>query len=688
MVVTMKLSKLRNIGIIAHVDAGKTTATERILFYSGKSHKAGDVHHGTTTTDFSPEERKRGITIYSAATTVFWQQHQLNLIDTPGHIDFNIEVNRSLRVLDGTVVMFDAVAGVEPQSETNWHLADKYGVPRICFVNKMDRAGANYVRTIDMIETRLGAVPVPVQLPVGQEGGFRGVIDLITQRMYLWPDDNSTMESYQTHAIPDDRKADVECYRRQLLETVVEFDDAALQAYLGGQPVSEQQLRTAIRNGTIANRIVPVLCGTAFKNKGIEPLLDAVVDYLPSPQDRPVITGINPIDGKDVVRESKNAEPFACLAFKIVTDKHGTLTFVRIYSGQLAPGDMVLNPLSGYKERVARIYEMQADKREAKALAQTGDIVALAGLKHTKTGHTLCDQAYPLILESISIPAPVIDITIEAKSLDDQTMLMKRLHGFVNDDPSLLLRTDSDNGQLLLSGMGELQLEVTLNRLVDEFGLSVNAGKPKVSYRETISHTHEVHYRYKKQDGGPGQFAELRMQFEPLERGAGIEFVNSISAGAIPKEFIPSVEAGVKRAAQAGVLAGYPLVDFKTTLLDGDYHEQDSSPIAFEIAASLAFREAVRQAKAVLLEPMMSVEVTTPSDYLGVCIGDLNRRRGLIQGQQTRNRMAVIQAHVPLATMFGYISDLRAVTSGRANYTMEFDHYAIVPAGLVEEVMG
>jgi elongation factor G len=688
MVVTMKLSKLRNIGIIAHVDAGKTTITERILFYSGKSHKAGDVHHGTTTTDFSPEERKRGITICSAATTVFWQQHQLNLIDTPGHIDFNIEVNRSLRVLDGTVVVFDAVAGVEPQSETNWHLADKYGVPRICFVNKMDRDGANYERTIDMIETRLGAVPVPVQLPVGQAGDFRGVIDLITQRMYLWPDDNSTMERYQTHAIPDDCKEDVECYRRQLLETTVEFDDAALQAYLGGQPISEQQLRAAVRNGTIANRIVPVLCGTAFKNKGIEPLLDAVVGYLPSPQDRPEITGINPVDGKDVVRVSMNADPFACLAFKIVTDKHGILTFVRIYSGQLAPGDMVLNPLSGYKERVTRIYEMHADKREAKTLAQTGDIVALAGLKHTKTGHTLCDQAYPLILESISIPAPVIDIAIEATSSDDQTILMKRLHGFINDDPSLLLRTDSDNGQLILSGMGELQLEVTLNRLENEFGLSVNTGKPKVSYRETISRRHEVHYRYKKQDGGPGQFAELQMLFEPLERGVGIEFVNSISAGAIPKEFIPSVEAGVKRTAQAGVLAGYPLVDFKTTLLDGDYHEQDSSPIAFEIAASLAFREAVRHAKAVLLEPIMSVEVTTPNDYLGVCVGDLNRRRGLIQGQQTRNRMTVIQAYVPLSTMFGYISVLRAVTSGRANYTMEFDHFAIVPSSMVEEVIG
>jgi elongation factor G len=682
----MKLSKLRNIGIIAHVDAGKTTATERILFYSGKSHKAGDVHHGTTTTDFSPEERKRGITIYSAATTVFWQQHQLNLIDTPGHIDFNIEVNRSLRVLDGTVVVFDAVAGVEPQSETNWRLADKYGVPRICFVNKMDRTGANYLRTIEMIETRLGAVPVPVQLPVGHEEGFRGVIDLVTQRMYLWPDNNSAMKSYQTHSVPDDRLVDVECYRRRLLETVVEFDDAALDAYLCAEPVTEQQLRAALRNGTIANRIVPVLCGTAFKNKGVEPLLDAVVTYLPSPQDRPAIVGIDPVDGKDVVRSRSNTEPFVCLAFKIVTGNHGTLTFVRVYSGQLVPGDIVLNPVSGRKERVGRIYEMQADKRKTKEFAQTGDIVALAGLKHTKTGHTLCAPECPLILESISIPPPVIDIAIETTSSDDQGMLLKRLHGFVNDDPSLLLRSDSDSGQLILSGMGELQLEVTLNRLVDEFGVSVNTGKPKVSYRETISHSREVHFRYKKQDGGPGQFAELRIEFKPLERGAGIEFDNSVAGGAIPREFIPSVEAGVRRAAQAGVLAGYPLVDFKATLLDGDYHEKDSSSVAFERAASLAFQEAARQAKPVLLEPVMSVEVTTPSDYLGVCIGDLNRRRGLIQSQQSGSRMVVIQAHVPLATMFGYISDLRALTSGRASYAMQFNHYAIVPSGLADQI--
>ncbi|MEJ2610704.1 MAG: elongation factor G [Candidatus Thiodiazotropha sp.] len=684
----MKLTKLRNIGVIAHVDAGKTTATERILFYSGKSHKVGDVHYGTTTTDFSPEERKRGITIYSAATTVFWQKHQVNIIDTPGHIDFNIEVNRSLRVLDGAVVVFDAVAGVEPQSETNWRLADKYGVPRICFVNKMDRVGADYLRTIEMIKTHLGAVPVPVQLPVGQEENFCGVIDLITQKYYLWPDDNSIMQCYQEQPVPEEMGENVECARRQLIEAVVEFDDAALEAYLNGESVSEQQLRNAIRSGTLANRIVPVLCGSAFKNKGVEPLLDAVVAYLPSPQDRPAIAAIEPVDGKDIMRLSSNAEPLACLAFKIVTDKHGTLTFVRIYSGQLTTGDIMLNTVSGHKERVGRIYEMHADKRESKAFAQTGDIVALSGLKHTATGHTLCNPEHPLILESISVPDPVIDIAIEPKSLADQTMLMKCLHSLVKDDPSLSMRSDSETGQLIMSGMGELQLEVTLNKLVDDFGVLVNTGKPKVSYRETISRTREIQYRYKKQDGGAGHFADLLLKFEPLERGAGIEFINSITGGLIPKEFIPSVEAGVRRAADTGVAFGYPLVDFKATLLDGDYHKQDSSPYDFEIAASLALREVVVQAEPRLLEPVMLVEVTTPSDYLGDCIGDLNRRRGLILNQQPGRSMVVIDAHVPLATMFGYIGDLRALTSGRANYTMQFDHYAIVPSGLVDQISG
>jgi elongation factor G len=683
----MKLSKLRNIGIIAHVDAGKTTAAERILYYCGKSHKVGDVHYGTTTTDFSPEERKRGITIYSAATTVFWQQHQVNIIDTPGHIDFNIEVNRSLRVLDGAVVVFDAVAGVEPQSETNWRLADKYGVPRICFVNKMDRVGADYRHTLRMIEDRLGAVPVPIQIPVGHEGEFRGVIDLISQQTYLWPDDNSDMKLFQTQSVPADCIGEVERYRHRLFEAVVEFEEETLEAYLNGQEVTEQQLRTALRKGTLANRIVPVLCGSAFKNKGIEPLLDAVVAYLPSPEDRPTVEGIDPVNGAGVIRPNAVAAPFAGLAFKIVTDKHGSLTFVRVYSGRLVPGDTILNPVSGRKERVGRMYEMHADKRAEKDSAQAGDIVALAGLKYTTTGHTLCDSVQPLILENIVVPEPVIEIAVEVVRSADQPLLVKHLHDFVKDDPSLWMRTDPESGQLILSGMGELQLEVTLNRLAEDFGISVKTGRPKVSYRETISRGSEIQYRYKKQDGGPGQFAELRVKFEPLERGHGIEFVNAITAGAVPKEFIPSVETGIRRAAETGVIAEYPLVDFKATLLDGDYHEQDSSPFAFEIAASLAFKEAVKQAGPVLLEPVMSVEVTTPSDYLGDCIGDLNRRRGLIQNQRLGSSMSVIEAHVPLATMFGYIGDLRALTSGRANYTMQFEHYAVVPVNLVDQIV-
>ncbi|MEJ2464712.1 MAG: elongation factor G, partial [Candidatus Thiodiazotropha sp.] len=617
----------------------------------------------------------------------FWQQHQVNIIDTPGHIDFNIEVNRSLRVLDGAVVVFDAVAGVEPQSETNWRLADKYGVPRICFVNKMDRLGADYWRTIRMIEDRLGVVPVPIQIPVGHEDEFRGVIDLIAQQTYLWPDENSDMKPYQTQSIPADRVMEVEQYRQRFFEAVVEFDEEALEAYLDGRAVTERQLRTALRKGTLANRIVPVLCGSAFKNKGIEPLLDAVVAYLPSPEDRPAVEGIDPVNGADAVRPNAVAAPFAGLAFKIVTDKHGSLTFVRVYSGRLEPGDTILNPMSGRKERVGRMYEMHADKRETKDCAQAGDIVALAGLKYTTTGHTLCDPMQPLILENIVVPEPVIDIAVETVNSAYQTLLVKHLHGFVKDDPSLSMRTDPESGQLILSGMGELQLEVTLNRLAEDFGISVKTGKPKVSYRETISRVSEVHYRYKKQDGGPGQFAELRVKFEPLERGQGIEFVNSISAGAVPKEFIPSVETGIRRAAETGVIAEYPLVDFKATLLDGDYHEQDSSPLAFEIAASLAFKEAVKQAKPILLEPVMSVEVTTPSDYLGDCIGDLNRRRGLIQSQLPGSAMVVIEAHVPLATMFGYIGDLRALTSGRANYAMQFEHYASVPTKLLDQIV-
>jgi elongation factor G len=679
----MKLSNLRNIGIIAHVDAGKTTVTERVLFYTGESHTFGEVHHGNTRTDFDAEERKRGITIYSAATTVYWQNNRINIIDTPGHIDFNIEVNRSLRVLDGAVVVFDAVAGVEPQSETNWRLADRYRVPRICYVNKMDRTGADYFRTIGMIESRLAAVAVPVQIPIGSEDGFRGVVDLITQQTYVWPDNNHDGKPYRVEAIPDAMVDTVAQYRAQLIEQVAEFDEAAMNAYLSSQPLSEQQLVAALRAGTVSNRVVPVLCGSAFKNKGIELLLDAVVKYLPSPEERPAINGTDPKNGGEIHRQASVDEPFAALAFKIVNDKHGSLTFVRIYSGQLEQGTTVLNSVSGRRERIGRIFEMHADKREPRTRAQAGDIVTFAGLKHTMTGHTLCDPERPVVLESIVVPEPVIDIAIELRRSEDQNALIKGLQSFVSEDPSLSMKQDPETGQLVLSGMGELQLEVTLNKLEREFNVAVNTGKPRVAYRETISSKQEIRYVYKKQTGGPGQFAEVQLRFEPLERGAGFEFENTITGGAIPREYIPSVEAGIRRAANAGILAGYPVVDFKASLLDGSFHAQDSSTLAFEKAGFLAFQEAAKQAKPVLLEPIMSVEVETPNDYLGDCIGDLNRRRGLIRNQEAKVSSTLISAYVPLANMFGYIGDLRALTSGRASYTMQFDHYAGAPAGTV-----
>ncbi|NPU91726.1 MAG: elongation factor G [Gammaproteobacteria bacterium] len=672
----MKLSKLRNIGIIAHVDAGKTTVTERILYYTGKTHKAGDVHHGTTTTDFSPEERKRGITIYSAATTVFWQEHQLNVIDTPGHIDFNIEVNRSLRVLDGAVVVFDAVAGVEPQSETNWRLADKYGVPRICFVNKMDRVGANFERTVKMIQDRLGAVAVPLQIPFGAEDGFQGVIDLISMRLVLWNPDNSQMEPCWLADVPAELMPEMAQKRQQVIEVVADADDQLMAVYLEGGDINEVDLIRAIRMATLQGKMVPVLCGSAYRNKGVELLLDAVVRYLPAPDDRDQLVGMNPESGGQVERALSADAPFAALAFKVVHDKHGSLTFVRVYSGSKRTGDMVFNSVTGQRERIGRMYEIHADKREPRDIVYAGDIVAFAGLKHTTTGNTLCDVTAPIVLESIETPVPVIDIAIEAGHSVDQHALMKGLHSLVSEDPSLSLRQDAESGQLILSGMGELQLEVTLAKLDADFGVSVRVGKPKVAYRETITQAQELHYRYKKQDGGPGQFAEIVLRIEPLANGEGFRFENQVAGGAIPREFIPGVEAGVKRAASMGVVAGYPVVDFKATLLDGTYHAQDSSVLAFEKAAFLAFQQAAAKAGAVLMEPMMTVTVQTPADYIGDCIGDLVRRQGLIQNQSQVGSGVEIQASVPLAQMFGYIGDLRAMTSGRASFTMQFERYS------------
>ncbi|RZI80554.1 MAG: elongation factor G [Rubrivivax sp.] len=665
--------QLRNIGVIAHVDAGKTTTTERILFYTGESHRMGEVHKGTTTMDFDPQERKRGITINSAATTVFWRGAQINLIDTPGHIDFNIEVNRSLRVLDGAVVVFDGVAGVEPQTETNWRLADQYHVPRLAFVNKLDRIGADFHRVVQMIEDRLGVKPLVLHLPIGAESGFHGVVDLLGQRALVWASDEAGVR-YQVAPIPADLLDQAQAWRAKLVEAAVEQDDLVLEAYLRGDDLPLSALQACIRKGTLSGAFVPVLAGSAFKNKGVEPLLDAVVDYLPSPEDR--MPGHAAADA-----------PLSALAFKVVADEHGSMVFVRVYEGRLRAGDMVFNANTGHKERVAHLYEVHADKRQEHTEVQAGDIVGIVGLKDTLTGHTLCRQDHPVLLENIVVPEPVIDVAIEAKTQADMSSLGKALQALLREDPSLHLRQDAESGQTILSGMGELQLEVSLEKLRARHGLEVTVGRPQVAYRETISQEVEVHHVHKKQTGGPGQFAELRLRLSPLARGEGIRFESQIVGGAIPREFIPAIEAGIRQAARAGLMSGFACVDFLATLLDGSHHERDSSTMAFEIAAQAAFREAVRKAGPVLLEPVMAVEVVTPADHLGDCIGDLLRRRGEIHAQDSRGNAAVIQAQVPLREMFGYIGHLRAMTSGRAQYTMQFDHYAVVPANLVASVM-
>jgi elongation factor G len=660
-------NKLRNIGIIAHVDAGKTTLTERILFFTGMSHRVGEVHDGNTVMDFDPQEKSRGITINSAATSVFWRDHQINVIDTPGHIDFNIEVNRSLRVLDGAVVVFDGVAGVEPQTETNWRLADRYGVPRIAFVNKLDRTGADFHHVVEMMRERLGIEPLVTQLPIGSEADFRGVIDLVREVAIEWPE-GDTGNGFVEEPIPAAYAAEVQVWRSRLIETVVEQDDAALAAYLEGRLPDVATLVACIRKGTLAGAFVPVLLGAAFKNKGVQPLLDAVVAYLPAPQ------------------EAKNdlpsdlAGPFAALAFKVVRDEHGSLTYLRIYRGRAAAGTAVLNATTGERERIARVYRVHADKRQELDAAEAGDIVAVAGLKHTTTGHTLTDPAHPVVLEQITVPEPVIDVAIEPRKVADQQLLAKALQSLLAEDPSLHVRQDEDSGQTILSGMGELQLEVTLEKLRSTHSVEVATGKPQVAYRETIAHAVEVHHLHKKQSGGPGQYAEVEFVVEPLERGAGLQFESRIVGGAVPREFIPGVESGVRKAAKSGVLAGFPCVDVKVTLVDGSFHERDSSALAFELAAGTAFRDAMRRGGPVLLEPVMAVEVVTPVDYLGDCIGDLHRRRGTIRAQEPRGNAVAIEALVPLQNMFGYIGSLRALSSGRAQYSMQFAHYAEAPA--------
>ncbi|WP_395349290.1 elongation factor G [Variovorax sp. UC122_21] len=663
---------LRNIGIIAHVDAGKTTTTERILFYAGESHRIGDVSRGTARMDFDAQERKRGITISSAAITLQWNATQINLIDTPGHIDFNIEVNRSLRVLDGAVVVFDGVAGVEPQTETNWRLADRYRVPRIAFVNKLDRLGADFPRVVAMMEERLGVKAVAVQWPIGAEGDFRGVVDLLGLRALVWDLDDAS-RPYRVTEVPAELMATVLQQRARLVELAVEQDEAAMGAYLNGEALPVEVLRDCIRKGVLAGAFVPVLAGSAFRNRGVEPLLDAIVDWLPKPG--------------EVALPCDPQAPFAALAFKAASDDHGAMVFVRVYSGRLRRGDSMLDATTGRIERAARLYEVQAGDRIERDELVAGDIAGIVGLKDTLTGHTLCDRQHPVQLEQIGVPEPVLHVAIEPKAQADQQALAKALQVLLREDPSLRLRQDAESGQTIVSGMGELQLEVSIEKLRERFGVEVSVGRPQVACRETVSKETEVHHVHRKQNGGQGQFAELRLRIAPRGRGEGIAFENRVVGGAIPREFIPAIEAGIRRAAQSGVLAGYPCVDFVATLLDGSHHERDSSAMAFEFAAAAAFREAAAQAGPQLLEPVMAVEVTTPAEHVGDCIGDLHRRRGMVRGQAMRGNAIVVEAHVPLARMFGYIGNLRALSSGRAQYAMQFDHYAVVPAGEMADLV-
>jgi elongation factor G len=663
---------LRNIGVIAHVDAGKTTTTERILFYTGENHRIGEVHDGNTVMDFDEQERRRGITINSAAITVHWHGTQINLIDTPGHIDFNIEVNRSLRVLDGAVVVFDGVAGVEPQTETNWRLADTYHVPRIAFVNKLDRVGADYSHVVAMMEERLGITALPVQIPIGAEADFRGVVDLVRMRALTWAKSDAGTPPHEGEIPPQLAEAALRA-RVRLVEAVVEQDDSLLEAWLRGEEPSAEALRAGLRRGTIAGAFVPVLAGAAFKNRGIEPLLDAVVDYLPRPGE----------SRADAAFDADPDGPFAALAFKVVADDHGAMTFVRVYRGRLRRGTIVLNASTGHTERASRLYEVRADDHIEHEEIVAGDIAAIVGLKDTLTGHTLTDRDHPLHLEEIAVPEPVIDVAIEPRTQDDSQHLAKALQSMLREDPSLHVRHDPDSGQTILSGMGELQLEVSIEKLRARHGVTVSSGRPQVAYRETITAPVEVAHLHRKQSGGPGQYAEVKLRLAPRARGEGFRFVNESVGGRVPREFVPAVEAGIKRAAQAGVLKGFPTVDFEATLLDGSAHEKDSSTLAFELAAAAAFREAAARARPVVLEPVMAVEVITPPDHLGDVIGDLHRRRGAVRGQSQRGTSAVVDARVPLKEMFGYIGQLRALTSGRAQYTMQLDHYDVVP-GKVE----
>lgn len=686
------LERYRNIGIMAHIDAGKTTTTERILYYTGKSYKIGEVHEGTATMDWMEQEQERGITITSAATTCFWAaeegkgpEHRINIIDTPGHVDFTIEVERSLRVLDGAVACFDGVAGVEPQSETVWRQAEKYRVPRMCFVNKLDRTGASFERCVDMIKDRLGARPAVLYLPIGIEGGFKGLVDLVENRAIIWLDE-SLGAKFVYEEVPADLKDAAEAARQELIEIVVEQDDDVMEQYLEGNEPDVATLKRLIRKGTLNFSFVPVLCGSAFKNKGVQPLLDAVVDYLPSPLDIPPVEGINPDNEQTETREASDNAPFSALAFKIMNDPFvGTLTFTRIYSGKLEKGT-VTNSVKDKKEKIGRMLLMHANNREDVDTAYAGDIVAIAGLKETTTGDTLCDPNKPIILERMEFPDPVIEVAVEPKTKADQEKMGVALNRLAAEDPSFRVTTDHESGQTIIKGMGELHLEILVDRMKREFKVEANVGAPQVAYRESLARPVELTYTHKKQSGGSGQFGEVKVALEPGERGTGIEFLDEIKGGNIPREYIPSVEKGMRETAETGSLIGFPIIDFKIRLLDGKYHDVDSSALAFEITGRGAMREAAQKAGIKLLEPIMKVEVVTPEDYLGDVIGDLNSRRGQIQGTDTRGNAQAVEAMVPLANMFGYVNQLRSFTQGRAQYTMQFSHYEEVPQNVADEV--
>ncbi len=686
----MPLAKTRNIGIMAHIDAGKTTTTERILFYTGINYKIGEVHEGAATMDWMPQEQERGITITSAATSCEWDGHRINIIDTPGHVDFTVEVERSLRVLDGAVAVFDAVAGVEPQTETVWRQADKYNVPRMCFVNKMDRIGADFYRCVDMIKDRLDATVAIVQLPIGSESNFRGVIDLINMKALIWPEEASKGDKFDVVEIPDAHAGEATTYRSGLVDVLSNYDDVLTEKFLGDEEITADDLRRALRGATISGDVVPILCGSAFKNKGVQPMLDAVIDFLPSPLDIPPTRGMDAKGIEELERKADDSEPFSALAFKIMTDptSGGKLTYARVYSGRLSKGDAILNSSKDRKERAGRILQMHANHREDRDTAFAGDIVALVGMKQTTTGDTLCDPNAPIVLESLDFPEPVIHVAVEPKTKNDQDKLSKALISLSEEDPTFQVHSDEETNQTIIGGMGELHLEVLVDRMLREFRVDANVGKPQVAYRETIKDTvTKVETRYVRQTGGKGQYGHVVLTLEPTGPGGGYEFVDKISGGIVPKEYIPSVDAGIQDAMQSGVLAGYPTVDVRATLTYGSYHDVDSSEMAFKIAGSMCYKEGARRAHPILLEPIMAVEVVTPEDYMGDVIGNLSSRRGKVEGMDQRGNSQVVRAQVPLAEMFGYATDLRSRTQGRATYTMQFNSYQEVPQSVSAEIV-